>query len=195
MCGGEGIEGTYGSITQPGINNIFRNFVKHTSMGNTSVLVDIGAGLARPLLHALLDPGVKQAFGWECDQVKVDKAETFVQRVVSKMKDNGVDLTSGGRKVPVIHCSTIEQVVDLRGATHAYSFWEGIPMSAKLAFGKLFHDSRTAVAVAVVQHSMKHPESEMANLGFGTLELLACFNVSQQYSGRMYKAYVFKKNP
>ena len=35
------------------------------------------------------------------------------------------------------------QVLSLDPATHAYSFWEGVPVDAKCAFGALFAASRT----------------------------------------------------
>jgi len=35
------------------------------------------------------------------------------------------------------------QVPSLDPATHAYSFWEGVPQSGKAAFGRLFAASRT----------------------------------------------------
>ncbi len=37
--------------------------------------------------------------------------------------------------------SRASQVESFGPATHAYSFWEGIPVSARCAFGKLFTDS------------------------------------------------------
>lgn len=39
-------------------------------------------------------------------------------------------------------CACI-QVSSLDPATHAYSFWEGVPIEGKAAFGKLFAASRT----------------------------------------------------
>ena len=35
------------------------------------------------------------------------------------------------------------QIATLDPATHAYSFWEGVPMDAKYAFGCLFAVSKT----------------------------------------------------
>ena len=43
------------------------------------------------------------------------------------------------------------QVDTLDPATHAYSFWEGVPPSGKEAFGRLFHKSST---LQVVVHWM-----------------------------------------
>ncbi len=35
------------------------------------------------------------------------------------------------------------QIISLDPATHAYSFWEGVPHSGKQAFGQLFRQSKT----------------------------------------------------
>lgn len=59
LGGGEGIEGIYGSITQKGTQRIFSSLHHNCGMGHDSVLVDVGAGLGRPLVHALFCPGVR----------------------------------------------------------------------------------------------------------------------------------------
>jgi hypothetical protein len=35
------------------------------------------------------------------------------------------------------------QIASLEPCTHAYSFWEGVPVSGKQAFGRLFAAART----------------------------------------------------
>jgi hypothetical protein len=47
------------------------------------------------------------------------------------------------------------QVATLDPCTHAYSFWEGVPIDGKAAFGRLFAASRTLRAVAVVQRAIR----------------------------------------
>lgn len=62
----------------------------------------------------------------------------------------------------------------LNPATHAYSFWEGVPASARRAFGALFAKSSTLRCVAVVQRAVRTCPCEfMANFGFGELQLMA----------------------
>jgi len=72
------------------------------------------------------------------------------------------------------------QVASLAPATHAYSFWEGIPEAAKRAFGRLFAAAPDLRGVAVVQRAMRgrEPAAVMAELGFGALELVGSFAVS-----------------
>ena len=72
------------------------------------------------------------------------------------------------------------QVPTLEPATHAYSFWEGVPPEGKAGFGRLFAASRTLRAVAVVQRAMRarDPAAVMAEYGFGQLALVSTFPVS-----------------
>jgi len=197
LGGGEGVVGVYGSITQAGMHTVLTCMQERTGMGVHSVMVDIGAGLGRPLLHALLEPGIRSGFGMDVDKVKVDKAAEFIQRVASTMSDTyGVDMISGERRLPIITCCNIEHLNGMGTATHAYSFWEGIPLVAKQAFGRLFRLSPSLKAVAVVQHAFRGGASAsdaMRTLGFGEVQLVGRFRVCQQYSRSAYQAYIFKK--
>lgn len=59
-------------------------------------------------------------------------------------------------------------------ATHAYSFWEGVPASARRSFGALFAQSSSLQCVAVVQRAVRTcPPEFMAAYGFGDLRLVA----------------------
>ena len=77
LGGGEGVEGLYGSITRTGTARVLSSLTRHSGLDSDSHLVDVGAGLGRPLLHALADPGVAMASGVELDPVKCEKAEAF----------------------------------------------------------------------------------------------------------------------
>jgi hypothetical protein len=98
--------------------------------------------------------------------------------------------------MPEIRCSSIEDMKSLDPATHAYSFWEGVPVEARVRFGRLFSSSKTLKSVAVVQRSMRKddPAEEMDALyGFGSLVLVGTFPVSMSGSGRNFMAYIFNK--
>ncbi len=76
VVGGGGSEGIYGTVTQTGMHSILcamRDNVTEewAKLGHGSTFVDIGFGLGRPLLHAMVTIGVKATFGIECDKVKV----------------------------------------------------------------------------------------------------------------------------
>lgn len=192
LGGGEGVEGLYGSITQSGMQKVLECLRHNAALDPGSVLVDIGAGLGRPLLHALVSHGVERAWGVELDRVKCDKAIAFNRHVVRLMVERG--LMPAGVAVPTFRCAPVEEVDTLEPATHAYSFWEGVPLPGKEAFGQLFAKSKTLKAVAVVQRAMRQdPAAAMHDLGFGRLLLLASFPVKMSGSGRSFTAYVFSK--
>lgn len=72
--------------------------------------------VCRPLLHALISPGVKSGFGIEIDQIKCSKAHAFLRQSAAALMSRGLagkDLT-----VPVVHCSAIEKV----GPSHTTYF-------------------------------------------------------------------------
>jgi hypothetical protein len=193
LGGGEGVEGIYGSITQAGMNKIFDCMKHGTSFGANSCLIDIGSGLGRPQLHAAIDPGLKKSLGIELDQVKVTKARAFITQTLDEMHRR----SKGARfATPQIVCSSVEKLQSLEKATHAYSFWEGIPMSARASFGLLFRSSTSCHSVTVVQRSMRDPAKQMLELGFGPLLLIKSFPVKMSGSGASFQAYIFTKaNP
>ncbi|KAI7841649.1 hypothetical protein COHA_004669 [Chlorella ohadii] len=192
LGGGEGVEGLYGSIKRSGMDKVLECMRARCGLDGTSVMVDVGAGLGRPLMHALLEPGIAGARGIEIDRIKCDKAAAFLKQAVAELQRRGVADT--GLVPPPIECSAIENVCSLDPCTHAYSFWEGVPVDGKAAFGRLFAASRTLRSVAVVQRAIRtDPAEYMADLGFGEVELVSSFSVSMSGSGRSFTAYVFNK--
>ncbi|KAK2076414.1 hypothetical protein QBZ16_000939 [Prototheca wickerhamii] len=191
LGGGEGIEGLYGSITRTGTQKILASMVEHCGLGSESSLVDVGAGLGRPLLHALVYPGVKATLGVELDEIKVQKARVFLKQSVQRVQRKG--LLPEDLELPMMQCAAIEEVASLERCTHAYSFWEGVPIPAREAFGKLVARSDGVQGVAVIQRAMRDPEGAMLSLGFGQLSLRASFPVSMSGSGRSFTAYVFAR--
>lgn len=223
LGGGEGVEGLYGSISKGGMEKVLRSLQEHTGLDSKSTLVDVGAGLGRydpsfalpraptptqtrPLLHALVDPGVRDAFGIELDSVKCDKAAAFVMQTLCELQRRGMlgdDVPYPGVRQAAIeevgcaavhtlplqlHCAVMhalpavvpcQQVGTLDPATHAYSFWEGVPATGKAAMGRLFAASSTLRAVAVVQRGVRTPPVQMMQAhGFGMLRLVSMFSVS-----------------
>ena len=89
LGGGEGVEGFYGSLNQNSMTAILGSLVSNTGMGAESVFLDVGAGIGRPMLHALLTGRCSHAYGIELDKVKCDKADAFFKLVVGTLCDNG----------------------------------------------------------------------------------------------------------
>ena len=62
----------------------------------------------RPLLHALVSPGVAAGFGVEVDAVKCDKAAPFLSRCEAALRQRRV--TTAALPVPAVQCAPVEQV-------------------------------------------------------------------------------------
>jgi hypothetical protein len=72
------------------------------------------------------------------------------------------------------HALQVNTCGTLDPATHAYSFWEGVPTKCRCAFGELVARSTTVRCIAVVQRSVRRrkPEELLAAYGFGALQLV-----------------------
>lgn len=188
------MEGLYGSICAPDTERIFTVMRDTCGLGPTSHLIDIGAGLGRPLLHAAITMAVASTHGLELDSIKCLKAGAFLRNVTLAAVRS--KLCPANLPLPVMSCTPIEKTACLDPGTHAYSFWEGIPADARVAFGLLFASSRTMQCVAVVQRGMRtaDPAAVMEeDYGFGPLTLVDTFPVQMSGSRQTFRAYIFKK--
>ena len=62
----------------------------------------------RPLLHALVYPGVKATLGVELDEIKVQKARVFLKQSVQRVQRKG--LLPEDLELPIMQCAAIEEV-------------------------------------------------------------------------------------
>ena len=62
----------------------------------------------RPLLHALISPGVASGFGIEIDQIKCSKAHAFLRQSAAALLSRG--LVAKDLNLPEVQCSAIEKV-------------------------------------------------------------------------------------
>lgn len=192
------MEGLYGSIRGTDMDRIFGCMKAWCGLDEGSHVVDVGSGLCRPLLHAMVSVGVRDVTGVEVDRVKCIKAEAFCDLVKKKLGGGGKE--EGWKNLgvePKILCSSVEAMESLDPATHAYSFWEGVPVEARMGFGRLCSASKTLTCVTVVQRSMRNrdPVEEMQEYGFHGLDLVDSFRVCMSGSGRSFMAYVFARRP
>ena len=199
--GGEGIEGIYGSITETGVSKVMASLSESCGLDASSTLLDVGAGLGRPLLHAVLSPGVASAWGIEVDPVKCHKAQVFVEKTLELVNSKRLRREGATPLLPLtstirLDRSSIEELESLNPATHVYTFWEGIPVQAKEALGALFSTSETCRAIAIVQRAMrnKDPANYLADLGFIDVNVVESFPVKMSGSGRSFQAYIISKN-
>lgn len=187
--GGEGTGGTYGSITETGVQKIL-DMMKNYGLSTNSVFTDVGAGLARPLVHAHISPGVAETIGFENDYEKCSKARTLLDRVYAQKVVPPASKT-------LLVCGTISAKPELfNRATHVYAFWQGFSLADRLSFGRMFHKSRKARCICVVQNVRdgfgSDPEGAMGFLGFGPLLLAGKIPVDAQGGGQ-FTAFIFVK--
>lgn len=63
---------------------------------------------SRPLLHALVSPGVAAAYGVEIDRIKCDKAAAFVRQTDTALRARGAVIRM--LPLPAVQCAAVEQV-------------------------------------------------------------------------------------
>lgn len=192
--GGEGVEGLYGSITGTHMERVLRSMEKLTGLHGGSVVMDVGSGLCRPLVHALATGRASVCVGVEVDEVKCVKADAFCAQVKKNIVAKNIKCSSSW-DIDIVCCG-VESMETLNPVTHVYSFWEGVPGDAREGLGRLFQESLTAQAICVVQRAMRcdDPAEYMNDMyGFGPLELRDSFRVTMSGSGRSFMAYVFVK--
>lgn len=190
LGGGEGVEGIYGSLAPTSMQRIV-DAMKRYGLSRSSVFVDVGAGLGRPMIHAHLDPGVRKTVGFELDAVKCQKAHTFIHRL-GQMGYVAPSMST------TIVCGNIAERNRLPvGTTHLYAFWQGFSEGDRQAVGRLFRLCNTARVVCVVQNVRDgfavDPENAMHDLGFGPLRLATKIRVQASGSGGGFTAFVFVK--
>lgn len=186
LGGGEGQQGTFGTLAPAGSQKVMDALAVHTGMGRASKLLDVGAGLGHPLVHAVHDVGVARARGLEVDPVKVKKAEAFIDRVYSRAGMTGPK--------PYVERADVGSRTAPIDDTHIFSFWKGINTADRAALGSLAAKDTNLKGVAVIDHGMgRDPVGYMRSLGFPPMTLtdkLDALKISG--SGATFTGYVFK---
>ncbi len=87
--GGEGVEGTYGTISPGGMDKIFQTLKRCGLLHNDTVFCDVGCGLMRPALQLVAFHKIRKAWGFDFEKIKVNKAISYVQNVATYLRDKG----------------------------------------------------------------------------------------------------------
>jgi hypothetical protein len=191
QIGGDGGgAGMYGSLSEGGMQPIITYFKLH-GMGRESVFVDVGTGLGRPLVHAMVDAHVHTAYGYELAEEKCRNAREMMRR----LHQRGILSERQYRSIH-LRCMDVARLHQLPpGTTHVYAFWQGFHPEDKMAFGRLFSECDTARSICVVNNvtaGWSRPEQQMAEYEFGTLRLDMRRRVNAQ-GGSSFTAFVFSK--
>ena len=194
VAGGEGSIGFYGSLTADSVHRIFSLFKQHGTFDGSSRLVDVGAGLGRPLLHAYYLEGIHDICGIEIDPVKCIKAEAFAERVGRTLQERHLIPQTMEFTYPLV-CSAIEDIQTIEPATHLFTFWEGWSHISKSSLGDLFRESHTLQLAAIIQRAVREDPAHFFEdeYGFGPIECIQSMAVTMSGSGRKFVAYIMRK--
>lgn len=185
--GDSGLIGMSGSVARPDMTRILAAF--QVSLP-ASHFLDVGSGLGRPMLHALL-AGAAQVSGIEFDAMKHGKSQTVISRVLPLCDQ----VRTCCHHVDVLN---LRSLADLdTGFTHVFSFWEGINMDAREAVARLvtqdWNQGGSITSLAFVQEHVHGLDSYMHELGFPQeLALVDTFPVTMIGSASKFRAYIFR---
>lgn len=161
LCGGgEGVEGLYGSLAAASMAAVFADW---PGFGADSIMLDVGCGICRPQMQALVQYGVVRSVGVEFDGVKCRKALSFTQGVSKAM---GRD--AGG--VTVLHSSS-STLTTLEPCTHLYLCWQGWHDDDKAKMAALVKSSASVFCVCIVQHKRTDVKT-LAESGWPEMQLV-----------------------
>lgn len=185
--GDSGLIGMSGSVARLDLARIFK--AMNIDLPGAHLL-DVGSGLGRPMLHALL-AGATQVSGVEFDSMKHRKAQTVISRVMP-LSDQ---VRASFHHADVMNLRHFSQMG--HGVTHLYSFWEGINIDAREVVARLatqeWQRGGKISHVAFVQEHVHHLESYMYELGFPKeLRLVDSFPVTMIGGACKFRAYIFK---
>ncbi|EFJ39736.1 hypothetical protein VOLCADRAFT_100605 [Volvox carteri f. nagariensis] len=176
--------GCSGSLSATDMARIFHTNAKAAGMGKSSVFVDVGCALGRPLVLVKHQTGVRRCIGLDLDVNKLRNADRFIKFCVSRLP-----------KLEASHFTLILASVGILPLCPEffYTFWEGWSVADKMHFAELFMRHGSRKGITVVQYSMPDPEAEMELLGFWGLKLVAReTNCHMHDSNRTMTAFVFK---
>ncbi|GFR53223.1 hypothetical protein Agub_g15980, partial [Astrephomene gubernaculifera] len=200
ICGGEGVEGVYGSLTIATLTIVLLVLVRAGLLRTNSVFGDIGAGVGRTLVIVAFLFGIK-SIGWELDKVKRGKAENFIERFqphVDKYKvkdpwnhlEADVNSLLTAYKTPeCFSCKPDNSDVNYEDVTVLFSFWEGFGDKEKVT--KHMKTATQLEALIIVQKHEAKPVEFMAGLGFPGLTLLTRLPIRTSGANQTFQAYIF----
>lgn len=184
--GGEGVIGIYGSLSPKSTQSVLHEL----QCNEDTVLIDVGAGIGRPLFHAIVEYNVKKAIGIEIDEVKTSKA-LHIKSYLLERNFSQINQVA-------IYNKDIEKMDGniVHGGNLLYCCWEGFPEKTKRAIGKLFSQIETMTSVAIIQRHLRKisPCDYMTSLHFENINLVkGPFAVKMLGSNRQLQVYIFSK--
>ena len=147
--------------------------------------MDVGCGIGRPQMQALVQYGVSCSVGVEMDCIKCNKAVAFIERVA---KDAALDASG----VRILHLSS-SQLTTLEPCTHLYLCWQGWHANDKAKMGALVKESASVFCVCMVQHSRDtlRDVQALVSAGWPPLQLVKSRQVHLLQSRETLRAHTY----
>ena len=180
--GGEGVVGLYGSLTTDSMAEVLADWPDFNA---SSILLDVGCGIGRPQMQALVQYGVSCSVGVEMDCIKCNKAVAFIERVA---KDAALDASG----VRILHRSS-SKLTTLEPCTHLYLCWQGWHANDKAKMGALVKESASVFCVCMVQHSRDtlRDVQALVSAGWPPLQLVKSRQVHLLQSRETLRAHTY----
>jgi hypothetical protein len=165
--GGEGTGGVYGTLSPSDMHRALGYFHAACPFTETSVFLDLGSGIGKPLMYALpwFMHGIRRGtapcdtsmplhlYGVEFDPTKVQKSADFLTSAKHELAKEGFHLS--GCNQPKIICAGVEELDSIEPASHVFTAWQGFNDEDKTSVGRLFAKSTTAKGLMIVQYAVK----------------------------------------
>ena len=180
--GGSGSGGSvYGEITSHSFQKICSYLKQHMNFDRTSYFLDIGAGLGKPSLHVLLDPGVQFSFGVEIEHHRWVLSMWNLKNVLTKI----ARLHTLAPSV-FFALSDAAQLDTLNPFTHIYMFDIAFTPELLKAIAKAYNMSQSVRCLTSYQNRKAIEEA-----GFN-VEFHGQVKVVSHASSESHTAYVYK---
>ena len=170
--GGGGAGGAiYGELTQTSFQRVVDYLKMNCDFDESSVFIDVGAGLGKPSAHVAVNPGVKLSLG-----VELIGGRWWQSMCMMKHLLEDSTLKPYAEKMFFAHADMCD-MKSFEPVTHLYNFNGGFPPFAMRLMAKLFHKSRSTKYIICFDNV-----SRMEGFGFG-VQLMEKISVKMAGSG------------
>jgi hypothetical protein len=172
----------FGELTSGSFQRICSFLKAEFGFGTDSNFLDLGAGLGKPCLHVLLDPGVQYSFGVEVHELRWVLSLENLKQALERLNCLHARIT------PVFFANAdVRDLQTLAPFSHIYMFDKGFPPDVHQAIAKAFNNSSSVRSLTCF-----HNENIIINeAGFhvklrGTVKTIMCG------SGEQHTAYMYE---
>lgn len=173
----------YGELTQGSMDRILLKLEELCDLDQSSVFVDLGAGIGKPIFHAAAKTKARFSIGVECMGVRWWQSIALHTRCFSHFPEVA-------EKVLFVHAD-ISDLESLGHCTHAYCFSKGFSPDGVAKLAKVFDDSPMLAFVACFHTPA---QLDCAGLRHFDLEPVCVLETAMSGSGEKQRCFFYKRN-